>query len=288
VQVAQCEEIVTVCEVAVSCASVALAHAERRTAAVTAAASKVCDVCVSVAGYVPFAPTEENVGCFLCGESFTTAGRIIQIPSRPSALRKQALKKFLQEKRQADGAADAASVIAHYKNDWGQIDQYLQEHFGSTPAWFTLCFRPSSDFPAATAGAKLKECMIERSTLVHEAARDKVLKAKEIQDSWTKLHVERTDELKQLQEAKKEANRQEATTLEARLAELKGTSDSAPPDELGAQVCAICHEEPKDTLFLPCRHMCACSGCSQQLVGARARCPVCRSAIDQRIEGIFQ
>jgi hypothetical protein len=54
--------------------------------------------------------------------------------------------------------------------------------------------------------------------------------------------------------------------------------------ELDAKVCVICQDEQKNVLFLPCRHMCACSACSQRLVGGLAHCPICRSAIRQRVE----
>jgi hypothetical protein len=141
-------------------------------------------------------------------------------------------------------------------------------------------------------GKKLKKDLIDRSAEVLEARRCEMQEATAVQEAWTMFHADLTKELKQLQEAKEESNRQEAAILEARLAELRSTSAggivSAPPDALDVQVCVICQEEPKNTLFLPCRHMCACSSCSQQLVGDCARCPMCRATIDDRIEGIFQ
>jgi hypothetical protein len=48
--------------------------------------------------------------------------------------------------------------------------------------------------------------------------------------------------------------------------------------------CVICFEETKNTLLLPCRHLCICSSCSIKLINASPRetplgsCPVCRSA----------
>jgi hypothetical protein len=156
----------------------------------------------------------------------------------------------------------------------------------TVPAW-------AAEIAAAgLKGVKLKNDLIGRSMQVREARRHELREATEVHEEWTKFCADRTAELKQLEEAKERANRQETVKLEARLAELKGASAegaaSAPSDELDAQVCVICQDEPKNTLFLPCRHMCACSGCSQQLVGERARCPICRSTIDQRVEGIFQ
>ena len=36
-------------------------------------------------------------------------------------------------------------------------------------------------------------------------------------------------------------------------------------------------EEPRDTILLPCRHLCVCSGCFD-LLTPLDRCPVCRTS----------
>jgi len=43
--------------------------------------------------------------------------------------------------------------------------------------------------------------------------------------------------------------------------------------------CCICMEAPRQVLFLPCRHVCCCEACSQQL----QRCPVDRTLISEQI-----
>lgn len=47
--------------------------------------------------------------------------------------------------------------------------------------------------------------------------------------------------------------------------------------------CVICMERPKDTLFLPCKHLCVCTLCCKPL----KECPVCRKEIAQKVEGIY-
>ena len=42
--------------------------------------------------------------------------------------------------------------------------------------------------------------------------------------------------------------------------------------------CVICLCEQRNTLFLPCRHMCICSGCAEPLVRGDGKCPLCRQA----------
>ena len=41
------------------------------------------------------------------------------------------------------------------------------------------------------------------------------------------------------------------------------------------RLCVACMAEPKDTIVLPCRHLCVCSSCFDQLTNER--CPVCRT-----------
>ncbi|KPI82839.1 hypothetical protein ABL78_8148 [Leptomonas seymouri] len=42
--------------------------------------------------------------------------------------------------------------------------------------------------------------------------------------------------------------------------------------------CNICLENRKDTVFFPCRHLCACWGCAVRLSGGS--CPTCRCDIE--------
>ncbi|GIY08704.1 e3 ubiquitin ligase Rnf157 [Caerostris darwini] len=41
--------------------------------------------------------------------------------------------------------------------------------------------------------------------------------------------------------------------------------------------CVICMSEPRDTLILPCRHLCLCNGCSDSLRYQANNCPICRA-----------
>lgn len=46
-------------------------------------------------------------------------------------------------------------------------------------------------------------------------------------------------------------------------------------------LCVICITNDKDTAVLPCRHMCLCKGCAQELMRHTPKCPVCRGPISQ-------
>ena len=47
-------------------------------------------------------------------------------------------------------------------------------------------------------------------------------------------------------------------------------------------LCCICMDDKKDVLFLPCKHICACANCSNVKT-----CPICRTDIISKIDGVF-
>eukprot|EP00112_Aurelia_sp_Birch-Aquarium-sp1_P008691 Seg1963.5 transcript_id=Seg1963.5/GoldUCD/mRNA.D3Y31 product="E3 ubiquitin ligase RNF157" protein_id=Seg1963.5/GoldUCD/D3Y31 len=47
-------------------------------------------------------------------------------------------------------------------------------------------------------------------------------------------------------------------------------------DENGTE-CVICMCDTRDTLILPCRHLCLCNGCANSLRYQASNCPICRS-----------
>ena len=57
------------------------------------------------------------------------------------------------------------------------------------------------------------------------------------------------------------------------------TPQDVDPDEdvedSGAE-CVICMSDMRDTLILPCRHLCLCSACAESLRYQASMCPICR------------
>ena len=43
--------------------------------------------------------------------------------------------------------------------------------------------------------------------------------------------------------------------------------------------CVICMTDPRDTLVLPCRHMCLCRQCAELLKFESVKCPICRGPV---------
>lgn len=67
------------------------------------------------------------------------------------------------------------------------------------------------------------------------------------------------------------------------LADL-GKDDSRHDESSQGEPCVICLTDPRTTAILPCRHLCLCQECAQQLsIGAQVQgdtCPICRGRID--------
>eukprot|EP00047_Mylnosiga_fluctuans_P013015 m.28865 g.28865 ORF g.28865 m.28865 type:complete len:434 (-) comp4604_c0_seq1:229-1530(-) len=63
------------------------------------------------------------------------------------------------------------------------------------------------------------------------------------------------------------------------LRELYGLEHKAAsgPDDESDGDCLVCMSEPRDTLVLPCRHLCLCRGCAEVLRYQSSRCPICRA-----------
>lgn len=55
-------------------------------------------------------------------------------------------------------------------------------------------------------------------------------------------------------------------------------------DEKEKRMCVVCQDRSKSVLILPCRHMCLCVECGNQIARSRSRerrkCPLCRSKIN--------
>ena len=48
--------------------------------------------------------------------------------------------------------------------------------------------------------------------------------------------------------------------------------------------CIICFDKPKDTLFLDCKHLCACNDCALLIIKSNPVCPLCKANIVSSIK----
>ncbi|XP_031554143.1 E3 ubiquitin ligase RNF157-like [Actinia tenebrosa] len=75
---------------------------------------------------------------------------------------------------------------------------------------------------------------------------------------------------------------QEIYGIENKSSDQHVSKDDDDDDELDLEEtgleCVICLNEMRDTLILPCRHLCLCRGCAESLRYQSSNCPICRSA----------
>ncbi|XP_004452248.2 E3 ubiquitin-protein ligase MGRN1 isoform X1 [Dasypus novemcinctus] len=61
--------------------------------------------------------------------------------------------------------------------------------------------------------------------------------------------------------------------------ENKNNQDTKPPDDENgdnSSECVVCLSDLRDTLILPCRHLCLCNSCADTLRYQANNCPICR------------
>lgn len=68
------------------------------------------------------------------------------------------------------------------------------------------------------------------------------------------------------------------TPLQA-LSTAGGSTAGGMGSEEATDECVICLTDPKNTVLLPCRHLCVCAACFRHV----DKCPVCRSAFDNYV-----
>jgi hypothetical protein len=69
--------------------------------------------------------------------------------------------------------------------------------------------------------------------------------------------------------------------LHSELGSGSGTSQLDAEETM----CVVCFDAPKDHLVLPCKHLCVCEACAEQLTKTRTpTCPVCREPIQQTMK----
>ena len=52
-------------------------------------------------------------------------------------------------------------------------------------------------------------------------------------------------------------------------------------------LCVVCMEREKKVVLLPCKHICMCKGCTDEIVADSAQCPVCREHIVDSFEAFI-
>lgn len=69
---------------------------------------------------------------------------------------------------------------------------------------------------------------------------------------------------------------QEIYGIENKINQKSSKDEDNELEETGLE-CVICMSDMRDTLILPCRHLCLCRDCAESLRYQASNCPICRS-----------
>eukprot|EP00854_Cymbomonas_tetramitiformis_P015761 gene15761-18689_t len=75
----------------------------------------------------------------------------------------------------------------------------------------------------------------------------------------------------------------------AKLEEMQEAERAAATNYI-IHPCVVCLDNRKDTVFLPCKHVCACAECTVRLEQSQGQgflCPVCREVVKEYVAGMF-
>jgi hypothetical protein len=85
--------------------------------------------------------------------------------------------------------------------------------------------------------------------------------------------------------------RMQSDALRLQVAQQRLGNSVAPPagptshPDAEETMCVVCFDAPKDHLVLPCKHLCVCGACAEQLTKTRTpMCPVCRGLIRETMK----
>ena len=81
------------------------------------------------------------------------------------------------------------------------------------------------------------------------------------------------------EEALAEKEKEKERALAKKEKEIKTVQES--------QLCAICMDNKKNTVFYPCGHLCCCENCWEELKRSTKRCPICRNNIQSAKKAYF-
>ena len=62
----------------------------------------------------------------------------------------------------------------------------------------------------------------------------------------------------------------------ARSGNTENSNSSSSTNLANTRDCVICLADEKNTVVLPCRHMCLCQDCAEVLRNQSSKCPICR------------
>ncbi|KAF0737084.1 hypothetical protein Ae201684_006888 [Aphanomyces euteiches] len=76
----------------------------------------------------------------------------------------------------------------------------------------------------------------------------------------------------------------EGAACSAKAPKASAVAPDTTPDVVEGSECIICMCEPRNTTILPCRHLCICTECSEELKRPGSTCPICRGKVESMLQ----
>ena len=65
--------------------------------------------------------------------------------------------------------------------------------------------------------------------------------------------------------------------------EGRGAAERRAEDAEDRTKCVSCMESDLQVCFMPCSHLCVCSGCAEEIMSQGGSCPICRGPVRERL-----
>lgn len=234
-------------------------------------------------GSVDLIANLEGNRAFQSSKSFVTQGVILPVNIDKSSL---SVTKRSELELEITGKADCI-VPCQISS---QCDSLKQKHYGTSLSEglgqeFSIIIPNFASF-----GPKAIELIISEASEESQAAKynkqGKFANPFYVSEQFTKISLSRNEDSKMIL-LKAEDQYIKLRNKNFSLLEIFGkplssirSAASSPTsycsDGLSNRECIVCMSEVKDTIVLPCRHMCLCSECADTIRGRSDKCPLCR------------
>lgn len=233
-------------------------------------------------GNVDLIANLEGNRAFQSSKSFVTQGVILPVNIDKSSL---SIIKRSELELEITGKADCnvSCQISSQCDSWKQkcFGSKLQEGLGQEFSVIVPNF--------ASFGPKTVELVISEDSIESQAAKyneeGKFSNPYYVSEQFTKISLSRNENgmiLLRAEDQYIKLRNKNFSLLEIfgkPLTSIRSAASSPTSycsDGLSNRECIVCMSEVKDTIVLPCRHMCLCSECADTIRGRSDKCPLCR------------
>lgn len=232
----------------------------------------------------------EGNRAFQSSKSFVTQGVILPVnidKSSLSVLKRNELELEITGKADSNVPCQITSVSDSWKQKY--VGSTLQEGLGQE---FSIVVPNFASFGPKSVELQISELNESESTAMKYNKEGKFANPYYVTEQFTKISLSRNENGSILLKAEDQyikLRNKNFSLLEIfgkPLSSIRSSASSPTSycsDGLSNRECIVCMSEVKDTIVLPCRHMCLCSECANTIRGRSDKCPLCRQGKTTRI-----